>query len=151
MWIYELKNFKIFYFTGTLNNTFLIMDRVGIFFICLFAVTCTTPTKGDTESKLQQTCNIKCDLLHHIQTLQQQMTQETIVRLGLDAQVQELRKSFHDFVRVNSQVMNKTFEEKDALITELQRENTGMKQKLGAVEKVLASLNQTFLTKGRWL
>ena len=112
--------------------------------------------KVNTRSKLLQTCNLKCDLLHHIQTLQQQMTQETIVRLGLDAQVQDLRKSFHDFVteqRGYSQVMNKTLEEnvQENLITELQRENIDMKQRLGAVEKVLVSLNRTTLTQGKYI
>ena len=130
-----------------------------IFLICIFAV--TKSKKGNTRSKLLQTCNLKCDLLHHIQTLQQQMTQETIVRLGLDAQVQDLRRSFQDFVteqRENIKVMNKTLEEKGtaleqkgALITELERENTDIKQKLGAVEKVLASLNRTILVQGKFL
>ena len=126
------------------------MAGVCIFLLCLIAV--TTSTKGDTDSKPLQTCNIKCDLLHHIQTLQQQMTQETIVRLGLDAQVQDLRKSFQDFVteqRGNNQVINTTLEEKGTLVTEMQKENTDMKQKLGAVENVLASLNQTILAQGK--
>ena len=128
------------------------MSRQWIIVLCILIVTNTI--YGNTGSKNQETCPIKCDLLQNIQLLQQQMTQETIVRLGLDAQVQDLRKSFTDVVKQlqdtihvmnksleekgsfitklqeNEHVMNKSLEERGAFITELQKENTDIKQTL---------------------
>ena len=106
------------------------MVGVWIFLICLYIG--TTSIEGNTDSKLQNSCNLKCDLLQHINTLQQQTNQETLIRLGLDAQVQEFRKLFAD---VTKELQDK-----------IQQTNTSQAEKGALIERV--EMDMVYRTSG---
>ena len=131
---------------------------------------------GDTGSEVPLSCPLKCDLLHEIQTLRQLVNQESILRMGIDAQMQDLRKTITNApkeLRQNGQLFNSSLDdiatvvlrlEKDTdtrikdlnssvqmtqgSITAVQNGQTDLMQRLMALEKEFASLNKTLQRQG---
>ena len=136
------------------------MVGVWIFLICLHIG--TTSIEGNTDSKLQNSCNLKCDLLQHINTLQQQTNQETIIRLGLDSQVQDLRKLFadvteelqgiselNDTITKSIKILEHLRQSTGTRVTSLQNENKDIRQELTALKNEFAIFKQTNSGQGK--
>ena len=87
------------------------MSTIWILAVCLLAV--TKSILGNTDSTAPQSCPYKCDLLQEITLLRQMVNHESILRMGLETQVQELRKAMSDGlteVRQNAQQINASME-----------------------------------------
>ena len=134
---------------------------------------------GDTGSEVPLSCPLKCDLLQEMQTLRQLVNQESILRIGIDAQLQNLRKTVTETLkelRQNGQLLNPSFEETTAMVQILEKDTdtrikdvnssvqmtqlegsitavkngqTDIMQTLMTLEKEFVSLNQTYQTQGK--
>ena len=83
------------------------MSTLWIEAICFLAV--TKSTFGDTGSASPQSCPYQCDLMQEITLLRQMVNQESILRMGLETQIQDLRKSVSE-VRQDVQQINSSLE-----------------------------------------
>ena len=65
---------------------------------------------GDTGKVFPTSCPVKCDLIQEIQILRQLLNQESILRIDMNTQLQELRKEIKEN-RKNAQSTNATIQE----------------------------------------
>ena len=87
------------------------MSTIGILAVCLLSM--TKSIFGNTDSQVSQSCPYKCDLVKEITLLRQMVNHESILRMGLETQVQDLRKAISDGlteVRQNVQQINSSLE-----------------------------------------
>ena len=63
---------------------------------CLLAI--ATSVHSDTGSEVPPSCPLKCGVPVEVQALRQMVNQESIIRMGIDAQTQELRKTVTDVI-----------------------------------------------------
>ena len=114
------------------------MSTLWILTVCLMAV--TKSILGNTGSKTPQSCPYKCDLLQEITLLRQMVNHESILRMGLETQVQDLRKSMSDGlteVRQNVQQINSSLESSST------SQQASLKDEISKVTVQLENLEQS--------
>ena len=155
------------YFMGLLGDYKLNMVHTVIILL-LGGMVC-----WDTGSEVPLSCPLRCDLLQEIQTLRQLVNQESILRMGIDTQIQDLRKTVTETLielRQNGQLLNASLEDTKATVQRLEKDTdtrinyanssvqmtqamqNGQMDIIGmfmGLENKFASLNQTFQSQGK--
>ena len=126
------------------------------------------PVYGGLGSVVSPSCPIKCDVFVEVQAIRQMVNQESLIRMGIDAQTQELRKTVTDLMaklqQINSSLestsssqktrieegistvtnrqveLNRSVLETDARIGQI---HSSLKRALARVERDVQTLKQT--------
>ena len=122
---------------GPLDARRMKMSATVFFVVCLIVL--KKPINAGTGSKVQSSCSLKCDLVQEITLLRQLVNQESLLRIGLDAQLQELRSQ----VKQNGQqitIQNASLEAKSTILGRLER---GMEAQLAEVKTSIRRTENT--------
>ena len=146
---------------------------LGIWVYAVIILLLSGAVFGDIGSEAPLSCPLRCDLLQEMQTLRQLVNQESILRMGIDAQMQDLRNTITDALaelRQNGQLLNASLEDTKTTVQRLEKDtNTRINNANSSVqmtqamqngqmdiigmfmglEKKFASLNQTFQSQGK--
>ena len=112
------------------------MSRVWICVFFLMAI--TRSAYGGLGSVVSPSCPIKCDVFVEVQALRQMVNQESLIRMGIDAQTQELRKTVAD-------LMTKLLQINSSLESTSSSQQTRLGEGISKVTKRLEALNRSDL------
>ena len=93
---------------------------------------------GGLGSVVSPSCPIKCDLFLEVQAIRQMVNQESLIRMGIDAQTQELRKSVADLI-------TKLLQINSSLESSSTSQQTRLEDGISKVQKRLEQLNRSGL------
>ena len=123
--------------------------------LVFFLLAVTKSIFGNTDSKVPQSCPYKCDLLQEITLLRQMVNHESILRMGLETQMQEMRKLINDGlteVRQDVKNINSSMESssishesqiKDEISKGKNRSTEGCSEVTGKLENLERSVQDT--------
>ena len=137
--------------------------------LCVFVLLAKPyPIYGGLGSVVSPSCPIKCDVFVEVQAIRQMVNQESLIRMGIDAQTQELRKTVSDVItklqQINSSLESTASSQQTSLeigistvtnrLEELNRSvldtdirigqvNSSMKRALARVKRDVQTLKQT--------
>ena len=114
------------------------MSKPWIYAFCLFAI--TTSIYSDTDSEAPPSCPLKCDVLGEVNVIRQLVNQESIIRMGIDAQTQELRKTVIDIMTKLQQINSSL-----AMESSSTSQQTSLEDRISKVTKTLEQLNLSVL------
>ena len=112
------------------------MSRSLIYVLCLFAI--TTSVYSYTGSEVPPSCRLKCDVLGEVQDIRQMVNQESLIRMGIDAQTQELRKTVADVITKLQQINS-------SLESTASSQQSRLEDGISKVTKRLEALNRSDL------
>ena len=112
------------------------MSRLWICVFCLFAI--ATSVHSDTGSEVPPSCPLKCDVLGEVNAIRQLLNQESIIRMGIDAQTQELRKTVTDVIKKLQQINSSMESTSNA-------QQTSLEEGISKVTNIIEELNGSVL------
>ena len=74
---------------------------------------------GDTDSDKHSSCPVKCDIVQEVTLLRQLLNQESLLRISVTNELEELKKKIH----LNTQKIDTQFEETTASIAKVEESN----------------------------
>ena len=99
------------------------MSRPWIYAFCIYVM--TTSVYSDTGNEVPPSCPLKCDVLGEVQTIRKMVNQESHIRMGIDAQTQELRKTVTDLItklhQINSSLESTSSSQQTSLEDEMSK------------------------------
>ena len=93
---------------------------------------------SDTGNEVSSSCPLECDILREVQAIRLMVNQESIIRMGMDAQTQELRKTVTDIITKLHQI-NSSLESTSS------SQQTGIEDGISKVTRRLEELNRSVL------
>ena len=93
---------------------------------------------GGLGSVVSPSCPIKCDVFVEVQAIRQMVNQESLIRMGIDAQTQELRQTVAD-------VMTKLQQIYSSLESTSSSQQTRLEEGISTVTKRVEELNRSVL------